>query len=84
MRVLVLYALLLIVMYFQIIAQGGESNALSNTEIMTLHANGSLELKGVSKENEGFYQCVVSNGVGSELKRDINIKVIGEFNQIIK
>lgn len=71
-------------MYFQILAQGGESNALPNTEITTLHSNGSLEIKEISKEHEGFYQCVISNGVGSDLKRDINIKVIGKFHEFTR
>lgn len=73
-----------IVIFFQILAQGGESNALSSTELTTLHLNGSLEIKEISKDHEGLYQCVVSNGVGSELKRDINIKVIGKFYEFMQ
>ena len=51
---------------------------------MSIHINGSLEISEVSKEHEGIYQCIISNGVGSELKRDINVKVIGKFTGCIK
>ncbi|GFS88049.1 down syndrome cell adhesion molecule-like protein Dscam2 [Nephila pilipes] len=56
-----------------------ELSALQNSQNIQIHGNGTLEIQHISNENEGYYQCVVSNGVGSDLKRDINVKVIGEF-----
>lgn len=50
---------------------------LENSERITLHINGTLEIRQISKYHEGFYQCIIENGVGSELKKDISIKVIG-------
>lgn len=52
---------------------------MTNSENIEVHINGTLEIKEISKDHEGAYQCIISNGVGSALKKDINIKVIGEF-----
>lgn len=58
---------------------------IQNTENIQIHQNGSIEIRQVTKESEGFYQCIISNGVGLELKKDVNIKVIGECKcKIIK
>ncbi|KAG8187812.1 hypothetical protein JTE90_001187 [Oedothorax gibbosus] len=53
-----------------------EVKTLENTENIHIHLNGSLEIRQINKETEGYYQCIVSNGVGTELKKDVNIKVI--------
>ncbi|GBM75398.1 Hemicentin-1 [Araneus ventricosus] len=53
-----------------------EGIALSNTENISIHSNGTLEIRHISKENEGYYQCSILNGVGTELKKDVNVKVI--------
>ncbi|KAG8172951.1 hypothetical protein JTE90_005600 [Oedothorax gibbosus] len=53
-----------------------EVKTLENTENIHIHLNGSLEIRQIDKETEGYYQCIVSNGVGTELKKDVNIKVI--------
>lgn len=72
-----------IVIHFPFLAHSGEPVILANSEFISIHINGSFEISEVSKEHEGIYQCIVSNGVGSELKKDINIKVIGEFNKYV-
>lgn len=56
-----------------------EPNLLANSESVDFHTNGTMTIKEISKDHEGLYQCVISNGVGPELKKDIHIKVIGEF-----
>ncbi|XP_055939184.1 cell adhesion molecule DSCAM-like isoform X7 [Argiope bruennichi] len=53
-----------------------EGIVLSNNENILIHSNGTLEISQINKENEGYYQCSISNGVGTELKKDVNIKVI--------
>lgn len=40
--------------------------------------NGSLKITGVTKNDEGVYECQVSNEVGSPLKKSAVLKVIGE------
>lgn len=70
--------------YLIFLVHSGEPVILVNSELISIHINGSFEISEVTKEHEGIYQCIVSNGVGSALKRDINIKVIGEFNKYVK
>ncbi|GFR06377.1 hemicentin-1 [Trichonephila clavata] len=43
----------------------------------TLFPNGSFYIENISKEDEGMYQCNVSNGIGNSLIKTIMIKVIG-------
>lgn len=66
--------------FFLILAQGTDFSLIPNSDFIEFHSNGTLEIKDVSKEHEGIYQCIISNGVGSDLKKDISIKVIGKFN----
>lgn len=40
-------------------------------------ANGSLHIEKIAKEDEGMYQCNVSNGIGKPLIKTVLIKVIG-------
>ncbi|GBM46999.1 Titin [Araneus ventricosus] len=56
-----------------------EPAALQSTENIQIHSNGTLEIRHISEINEGYYQCTVSNNVGSDLKKDINIKVIDSW-----
>ncbi|XP_054723241.1 hemicentin-1-like [Uloborus diversus] len=50
-------------------------DTLKNAKNIIVHFNGTLEINNISKESEGMYQCIVSNGVGTNLKKDINVKV---------
>ncbi|KAF8793104.1 Down syndrome cell adhesion molecule-like [Argiope bruennichi] len=61
----------------KVIGYETEPVTLQNTEDIQIHSNGTLEIRHIKENNEGFYQCAVSNNVGSDLKKDINIKVIG-------
>lgn len=39
--------------------------------------NGTLEISSVSKDDEGMYECNISNGIGSALQKTVMVKVIG-------
>ncbi|GFX19863.1 titin [Trichonephila clavipes] len=56
-----------------------EISPLQSSENIQLHNNGTLEIRHISKTDEGYFQCIVSNNVGSELKKDVNIKVIADW-----
>ncbi|XP_035221092.1 Down syndrome cell adhesion molecule homolog isoform X8 [Stegodyphus dumicola] len=51
-------------------------HANAGSDKVILHSNGSLNLIGVNKEDEGVYQCIVSNDVGAPLKKSANLRVI--------
>ncbi|XP_054719282.1 hemicentin-1-like [Uloborus diversus] len=62
--------------WFKLQGQDNDLIAIQSEKNAIIHSNGTLVINNISKESEGFYQCIVSNGVGPELKTDINIKVI--------
>lgn len=45
---------------------------------MVITSNGSLSIGDVTKEDEGIYQCVVSNEIGNSLSKSASLRVIGE------
>lgn len=45
---------------------------------ITIMDNGTLSISSIKKEDEGVYQCAVSNEVGSPLHKTANLRVIGE------
>lgn len=42
--------------------------------------NGSLTISVIGKDDEGVYQCTVSNEVGTPLEKSATLRVIGEKN----
>ncbi|KFM77616.1 hypothetical protein X975_25960, partial [Stegodyphus mimosarum] len=53
-------------------------SSLNSDSRIILLQNGSLNIFRVSKEDEGVYQCSVSNDVGAPLKKSASLRVIGE------
>ncbi|KAG8173632.1 hypothetical protein JTE90_000473, partial [Oedothorax gibbosus] len=53
-----------------------EVTTLENSEYIHIHLNGSLEIRQIDKETGRLLSMYCSNGVGTELKKDVNIKVI--------
>lgn len=50
----------------------------SKSERISTLQNGSLKIADIKKEDEGIYECLVTNEVGSPLKKSAVIRVIGE------
>lgn len=41
--------------------------------------NGTLSISEVKKEDEGVYECIVSNEIGTPLQKSASLRVIGEI-----
>ncbi|KAF8793078.1 Down syndrome cell adhesion molecule like protein [Argiope bruennichi] len=50
---------------------------LSSTNRITVASNGSVIISAITKDDEGMYQCNVSNRIGSDLVKAVMVKVTG-------
>lgn len=41
--------------------------------------NGILSFDSSSKENEGYYECEIENGIGENLKKTVQLIVYGRI-----
>ncbi|PRD27170.1 UNVERIFIED_CONTAM: Down syndrome cell adhesion molecule-like protein [Trichonephila clavipes] len=60
----------------EVMGEATNSAFASISNQATLFPNGSFYIENISKEDEGMYQCNVSNGIGNSLIKTIMIKVI--------
>lgn len=56
---------------------------VANPTSTSILENGTLIINGIKKEDEGVYQCTVSNDVGTPLHKSATLRVIGENKNLI-
>lgn len=44
----------------------------------------SLKVPEAKKEDEGFYECHVTNGIGDPLRKSVRVEVQGEYSFVLR
>ncbi|GIY32337.1 hemicentin-1 [Caerostris extrusa] len=63
-----------VVVWSKVQGENVGSVPISSTNRATIFSNGSFYIENIAKEDEGMYQCNVSNGIGKPLIKTVLIK----------